>query len=58
MKDSFGKLVANAKHLGPGGINCVCCGPAPGKERKAYMRACRRRLKAFFYKEIRQELKE
>lgn len=34
------------KHLtiGPGGMNCVCCFPAPGsKERKAEFRRAKRR---------------
>ena len=31
--------------LGPGGLKCSCCGPAPGKRRKALRRRARRRLK-------------
>jgi len=33
------------KEIGPGGINCNCCGPAPGKERRNLRRRARRRLK-------------
>jgi hypothetical protein len=32
------------KEIGKGGINCPCCGPAPGPKRKALKRRARRRL--------------
>lgn len=28
--------------VGPGGMNCPCCGPAPGKKRKWFMRYWKR----------------
>ena len=40
----------SCKEIGPGGMNCACCGPSPGKERKQLRRRTRRRLK--------QELRE
>lgn len=31
--------------VGHGGMKCPCCGPAPGKDRKALRRLARRRLR-------------
>lgn len=39
----FYRKVQNAK-IGPGGLNCACCGPAPGKERRSFFRRSRRVL--------------
>lgn len=33
------------KGIGPGGIDCVCCGPAPGEERRKWKRAQKRARK-------------
>ena len=43
MKDSLKNLTR--KEVGHGGMNCSCCGPAPGKGRKELRRRARRRLK-------------
>jgi len=32
----------HAPGLGPGGVRCPCCGPAPGKDRKRAKRAWKR----------------
>lgn len=40
----------------PGGINCPCCGPAPGKERKRALRTARRRMKQVVRDEMYEEL--
>lgn len=42
---------------GPGGYNCYCCGPAP-RDRKAFRRLTKRRLRALVRKEIRETLEE
>ena len=41
-KDDFKN--ATREHVGPGGMKCACCGPAPGKDRKTSRRATRARL--------------
>lgn len=44
------------EHLGPGGWDCSCCGPAP-KDRKAWCRKAKRGIeKVWFDKYIKQEL--
>jgi len=46
------------KHLlkvGPGGMRCACCGPAPGKDRRRAKRAARRRGKQAALREARAE---
>jgi hypothetical protein len=43
MKDEHKRSMQ--KDLGPGGMNCPCCGPKPGKQRKALQGRARRRLK-------------
>jgi len=58
MKNSDEKKLSTNRHIGPGGMNCNCCGPAPGKERKAFLRAAKRRLKQFHRKLIKSELKD
>ena len=50
------KKVANNGGIGPGGINCPCCGPAPGKERKAFFRSGKRREKQKAAKETNQQI--
>ena len=57
MKSNFSKKVSNEK-MGPGGMKCVCCGPAPGKPKRAFIRTAKRKLRAYFVKEVRNELKE
>ena len=42
MRDLLKRAMAH--ELGPGGMCCPCCGPAPGKERRAWKRRARRRL--------------
>ncbi len=42
MNDHLKRL--GNKEIGKGGINCPCCGPAPGSKRKALKRRARRRL--------------
>jgi len=41
-------------HIGPGGMNCACCGPAPGKERKAFFRTVKRGLKQVWRRRIQE----
>ena len=43
LSKNFHRKVAN-KGIGPGGMNCPCCGPAKGKERKQFFRIGRKRL--------------
>lgn len=40
---------------GPGGRNCVCCGPGPS-QRKKHDRAIKRRQRALVKKDIRKQL--
>jgi len=42
---------------GPGGRNCVCCGPAP-RERKKHDRMVKRRERQLCSEEIRDDLEE
>jgi hypothetical protein len=50
------RKIANRGHIGPGGINCNCCGPAPGKLRTKFFRAGKKRLRNFWKKEIKKEI--
>lgn len=34
------------KEIGPGGLNCPCCGPKPGPDRRALKRRARARIKS------------
>jgi len=43
------------KWVGPGGMNCSCCGPPPGKERKALRRKTRRVFKREMKKDLSRE---
>ena len=49
------KLRNKLHRLGPGGMDCPCCGPAP-KHKKASMRLARRRLNQFYKQETNDEL--
>jgi hypothetical protein len=40
-------------NYGPGGRKCFCCGPKPGKTRKASDRTAKRRNKQRVRKELR-----
>ena len=42
--------------IGPYGMNCPCCGPAPGKVRKIYLKLWKKREKAISRKEYLKEL--
>ena len=42
--------------IGPGGMNCACCGPAPGKARKSAKRNWKRRERQATSREIALEL--
>lgn len=44
--------------IGPGGMDCACCGPAPGDERKRWKRARKRSMKQEDKKRIREVLAE
>lgn len=44
-------------HYGPGGRNCICCGPSP-KSRKAHDRTAKRRMKQAWKKRIKEVLKD
>ena len=45
-----------ASHYGPGGRNCVCCGPGLN-ERKKHDRTIKRRIKQAVKKAIAEELR-
>jgi len=51
------KEVIAASHYGPGGRNCVCCGPNPGF-RKRHDRMVRRRIRQKVSQEIQKILKD
>lgn len=36
------------KHVGPGGWNCPCCAPAPGKRKEQFRSAKRREKREAF----------
>ena len=42
--------------IGPGGMNCACCGPAPGATRKAAKRNWKRRERQISSRELALEL--
>lgn len=44
--------------VGPGGMNCTCCGPAPGKKRKWFMRLWKRQERREAEKQINRQLEE
>jgi hypothetical protein len=43
--------------IGPGGLNCPCCGPAPS-ERLAFKRIAKKRARRELDKEIQSQLFE
>jgi hypothetical protein len=47
-----------ASHIGPGGMRCMCCGPAPGRDRVKTKRLWKHREKQMLKHEIKEELKE
>lgn len=42
--------------VGPGGLNCHCCGPAPGKMRKWFFRLWKRQERREAQREVQQQL--
>lgn len=54
MSNNRGQYKRCAK-LGPGGMDCACCGPAPGKDRKRAKRVWKRRERRKAMKEARRE---
>ncbi len=48
-------LYKRYSRVGPGGMNCPCCGPAPGKDRKFHMRLWKRQERQSTIKEIVKE---
>jgi hypothetical protein len=50
--------VVTADCIGPGGIKCWCCAPAPGKARKALRRLARSRIKNADRRNLWRETKE
>jgi hypothetical protein len=40
--------------IGPGGMKCACCGPAPGDTRKRAMRTSKRRERREAMREARE----
>lgn len=44
-----------ASQIGPGGMKCVCCGPAPGKDKTREKRVWKRREKHQANLQIRME---
>lgn len=52
---SFDKKVQTHKHLGPGGMKCVCCGPPP-KFKREWLRTGKRRLRRFWKQEVASQL--
>lgn len=53
---TFEEKFSNRHDIGPGGIKCVCCGPAPGKGRKMLRRRKRARMKTLLQRELREAL--
>ena len=46
------KLEKKVMNVGPGGLGCACCAPAPGtKERRKMVRKARRRVKQLLLEE-------
>lgn len=53
-----GKRTTYKRHakIGPGGMGCACCGPAPGDTRKRAKRTWKRREKRDAMREARAEV--
>ena len=49
------KMIGKFCPTGPGGRDCVCCGDAPGKTRKAKRRHIKRSERQKVRREIREE---
>jgi len=48
-----------AQHrMGPGGLSCPCCGPAPGKYRREFLRAAKHAAKQVIEREIDTEIED
>ncbi len=43
--------------IGPGGLNCPCCGPCPS-QRLTFKRIAKKRMRRILDKEIRNQLDE
>ena len=41
--------------MGPGGMKCACCGPAPGKAKKDFIRHAKKIEKSQAMREARKE---
>ena len=54
MTDGRAKYKRHAK-IGPGGMRCACCGPAPGKCRKRARRSWKRSERQAVKREIKRE---
>jgi len=52
-----GKRTEYKRHtqIGPGGMNCACCGPAPGKDRKQTLRTSKRRERQAWKRQARKD---
>jgi len=50
-KSSFKRFA----RIGPGGMKCACCAPAPGKPRKQARRLWKRREKREAMRELRNQ---
>lgn len=42
--------------FGPGGLTCPCCGPAPGKHRREFVRMAKHAAKPMLRKDIEDQL--
>lgn len=51
MKAHFKKF----KDIGPGGMRCSCCAPNPGKDKRAFLRATKRKEKRTALREAMKE---
>lgn len=54
--NSAARLARVAWQVGPGGLRCACCAPAPGAPRRAERRAAKRRDKRRARKAVRAEV--
>lgn len=43
------------RQIGPGGWNCPCCAPAPGKPRKVYAKLSKKRERLFVERLVKDE---
>jgi hypothetical protein len=55
MTDGRSTYKKHAK-IGPGGMRCHCCGPAPGRDRKRAKRAWKRSERNTVKREIKREI--